>query len=64
MWSEVKVVGDVALRLAHSPEWQPRGNDTNEYPVSPWKTCQTHWLTAETREVIAVGFKMFGATLD
>jgi hypothetical protein len=31
MWSEVKVGEDVALRLAHSAERQPRGNDIDEH---------------------------------
>jgi hypothetical protein len=31
MWSEVKVVEHVALRLAHSAERQPRGNDIDEH---------------------------------
>ena len=49
MWGEVKVGEDVALRLVHSAERQPRGNDIDEHHRG---RPANRTGSAETREVI------------
>jgi len=62
MWSEVKVREDVVLRLAHSAERQPRGNDTDEHHRG--RPANSTNLPQKLEKSQRVRCRMFGATLD
>jgi hypothetical protein len=62
MWSEVKVREDVVLRLAHSAERQPPGNDADEHHRG--RAANSTGLPRNLGKSESVGCRIFGVTLD